>query len=64
VEPHITELPHNLKELSNIHLVSSEDALQKSKIALMLVNHKEFYNIPNSYLEDHYIIDTQGVWAA
>lgn len=62
VEPHISELPESLKKFPNIRLVSSDHALQLSKIVLMLVNHKEFYEIPVSLLTNHYVIDTQGVW--
>jgi UDP-N-acetyl-D-mannosaminuronic acid dehydrogenase len=62
IEPNIVDLPRNLKDLPNIQLVSSTDALQHSKIAVMLVNHKEFYNIPASHLKNKHIIDTQGVW--
>ncbi len=63
VEPYITELPDSLNNLPNLQLVSSEEALQQSKIALMLVNHKEFYTIPKSQLKNHHVVDTQGVWS-
>jgi UDP-N-acetyl-D-mannosaminuronic acid dehydrogenase len=63
VEPYISVLPDSLRDFPNIQLVSSDDALQMSKIALMLVNHAAFYNIPASHLKNHYVIDTQGVWA-
>ncbi len=64
VEPNISELPKDLKNLSNIQLTSTQQALEKAKVALMLVNHKEFYEIPASQLKDHHIVDTQGVWVA
>jgi len=63
VEPHISELPASLKNLPNLQLVSSEEALKKTEIAVMLVNHQEFYNIPKSQLKNHHVVDTQGVWA-
>jgi len=64
VEPNVSELPSSLKGCSNVQLASSQEALENTKIALMLVNHKEFYDIPASQLKHHHIIDTQGVWAA
>lgn len=63
VEPYIDELPESLQHLPNLHLVSSEEALKHSQIALMLVNHKEFYTIPKSQLKNHHVVDTQGVWS-
>ncbi len=62
VEPNITDLPASLKKLPNLKLVESEEALKSSKIALMLVNHTEFYNIPGSHVASHHVIDLQGVW--
>ena len=64
VEPHITDLPSNLAEYTNVHLVSSQEALEDSKIALMLVSHTAFQIIPPSRLANHHVIDTPGVWAA
>lgn len=64
VEPNISMLPSSLKNLPNVQLASSKEALERTQIALMLVNHKEFYDISASQLKHHHIIDTQGVWAA
>ena len=60
IEPHLNELPADLKTHSN--LVRSADALQSCKILVMLVDHDDFKAIPTPLASDYAIIDTKGVW--
>ncbi len=62
VEPHITELPEELKSTSVI-LVNVEDALKQADIVLLLVNHQAFECIDRQALENKTIIDTRGLWS-
>ena len=55
VEPYLKE---NI--LPNTRLVSYEEAMKKANIAVMLVNHSEFYNQP--LRQGIKILDLKGVW--
>ena len=61
VEPHIDELPKNLKQL-DVALASREEALQTAEVIVMLVDHNDFkQNVPK--LNEHVIlVDTKGIW--
>ena len=57
VEPNIEALP---AKFSEAQLVSTEDAMAKADIALLLVDHKQFKAIS---APDHIaIVDTRGIW--
>ncbi|MFP3548669.1 UDP binding domain-containing protein, partial [Rhizobium sp. SIMBA_035] len=43
-EPHIGELPKSLSALTNVHL--SEDAVERSQVVVLLVDHDEFKALP------------------
>lgn len=62
VEPHITELPYELKEYPNIKLTDYASALQKADVIVLLVNHKVFNDINQDILKEKVVIDTRGVW--
>ena len=55
VEPNIKELP---KSLTNCRLVDSHEAITKSDIIVLLVDHKEFFSID---FNNKYLIDTKGI---
>ena len=55
VEPNINKLP---KSLSNCTLVDPQEALDKSDIVVLLVDHKEFYDLD---FKNTNIIDTKGI---
>lgn len=60
IEPNIEELP---KELSNkLSLYRAEQALAEADIAVLLVDHKDFKDIPLSALENQIVIDSRGIW--
>ncbi|MCM2528628.1 UDP-N-acetyl-D-mannosamine dehydrogenase [Shewanella algae] len=56
VEPNIEKLPLSI---NNVELLSTESALNKADIHVMLVDHKQFKN--NKVASD-WVIDTKGVW--
>lgn len=60
VEPNIEELPGKL--ISKLNLVSIETALAEADVVLLLVDHKNFKELPLSTLASHQVIDTRGVW--
>lgn len=61
VEPYVKSLPASL--LSNsVHLASLNEAFICADIVVLLVNHKEFYDVDPSILMQKIIIDTRGVW--
>lgn len=62
VEPHVERLPESLAVLKNVELVTTEVALHRSNIVVMLVNHQVFYGIDKVLLEGKKVVDTRGVW--
>ncbi|PFN71882.1 UDP-N-acetyl-D-mannosamine dehydrogenase [Bacillus cereus] len=59
VEPHVSELPSLLKD-KNITLLSIEEAIAKSDIILVLVDHEIFGSIDFDQLKEKVVIDTKG----
>lgn len=60
VEPNIDELPTKLVGLLTLNSV--EQALAETDVIVLLVDHKEFTEIPVSIFESHKVVDTRGVW--
>ena len=59
VEPNIRMLPD---ELQSAQLVSSEKALARANIVVLLVDHYEFREITSKSLLGLTVIDTRGLW--
>lgn len=59
VEPHITSLPMSL-EGKNVTLMALEEAIAKSDIILLLVDHDVFKAIDKNMLKEKIVIDTRG----
>ena len=62
VEPNITALPNELQSIPNIRLVATDIAVKEAHVILMLVNHRQFYEISKDRLRGKQVIDTRGVW--
>lgn len=62
VEPNITELPAGLP--ANVKLVTEDEARQLSDVAVVLVGHKDFRNLPASFWEALVVVDTCGLTVA
>lgn len=62
VEPNIEELPSKLA--GKLGLSSIEAALAEADVVVLLVDHKDFKEIPASILASHRVVDTRGVWTA
>ena len=61
VEPNISALPASLDKGE---LRTPQDALARSQIVVMLVNHKPFLALKESLFADKVIIDTCGYLSA
>lgn len=61
-EPNIESLPAEIEKFSNVSLSDAESAIAQADIVLLLVNHRQFYQLPNSLLTGKRVIDTRGVW--
>lgn len=61
VEPHISELPAELK-LDNVTLMDFDMALAQANLAVLLVDHSAFLHVDRDVLKDKFVIDTRGVW--
>jgi UDP-N-acetyl-D-mannosaminuronic acid dehydrogenase len=62
VEPHISELPRALAGHEHVSLATTEDAIARADIILLLVNHRRFRNIERRLLLEKVVIDTRGMW--
>ena len=64
VEPHINELPEQLKQYSNVSLTVTETAIRTADVIVLLVDHQRFRDIPTLFdLSNVKVIDTRGQWA-
>ena len=61
VEPHVSELPAELK-LDNVTLMDFDIALAQANLAVLLVDHSAFLHVDRDVLKDKFVIDTRGVW--
>ncbi|TDG12875.1 UDP-N-acetyl-D-mannosamine dehydrogenase [Seongchinamella unica] len=63
VEPHIKELPESLSQYANVRLEVPEAAIRAADILVLLVDHRQFRDIPSLFdLSSIEIIDTRGQW--
>lgn len=61
VEPHIEALPHHLAG-TGATLVPLDEALARSEIAVLLVDHTAFKAVPRPDRAHLDILDTRGIW--
>ena len=61
VEPHILELPQNLRG-GGVHFTNAMEAVEKADIVLLLVKHQIFKEIGVHSLVEKVVIDTSGLW--
>ncbi|RAI70737.1 UDP-N-acetyl-D-mannosamine dehydrogenase [Pseudomonas fluorescens] len=62
VEPNISELPRRLA--SKLTFASIETALSEADVLVLLVDHKEFKEIPTSTIQKYAFVDTRGIYRA
>ena len=62
-EPHLQRLPNQLSGKNHVTLTHAADAIARSEIVALLVNHRQFQQIDRASLEDKKIIDTRGMWS-
>lgn len=61
-DPFVSELPANLRALSNVSLVESVDSLPDSSIVCGLVGHHDFKSLDLSRFDPQSVIDVCGIW--
>jgi UDP-N-acetyl-D-mannosaminuronic acid dehydrogenase len=62
VEPNVSELPKALHGMSNVEFSEYADAIDRSDVVLLLVDHDEFKSIPATALKGKTVVDTKGLW--
>lgn len=62
VEPHVDALPARLSVYENIRLTGIDEALEKSSIVVVLVDHDDFRTVRADQLAGKAVIDTRGLW--
>lgn len=60
VEPNVNELPEKISD--ELTLVDIKTALEEADVVVLLVDHREFKEIPADILITHSVVDTRGVW--
>ncbi|GEM47595.1 UDP-N-acetyl-D-mannosamine dehydrogenase [Deinococcus cellulosilyticus] len=63
VEPHVTALPAELEGLSNVQLSSLDEALERSDLVVILVDHNDFKDKFRAVQLDVPVVDTRGIVA-
>jgi UDP-N-acetyl-D-mannosaminuronic acid dehydrogenase len=58
VEPNIDNIPADLEKFPDIQLLDAVSAIRAADVVIMLVNHKEFYQINRTLLNDKKGIDS------
>ncbi|WP_315279454.1 UDP-N-acetyl-D-mannosamine dehydrogenase [Kocuria carniphila] len=62
VEPNVRELPKSLQGMANVEFAEYADAIERSDVVLLLVDHDEFKTIPATALKGKTVVDTKGLW--
>lgn len=62
VEPNVDELPRSLRDLQNVEFAGFEEAVGKSDVVVLLVDHTEFKEADMDLLVGKKVIDTRGAW--
>ncbi len=60
IEPHIKEIPVFLKDVVELQTITQ--ALEESDIAVILVDHKAFRELPKNIFKNQLVVDTRGLW--
>lgn len=61
-EPHLDQLPAALQDRVNVSLASTQEAVAKADVVLLLVDHTEFKYLDRSLLDGKRVVDTRGIW--
>jgi UDP-N-acetyl-D-mannosaminuronic acid dehydrogenase len=62
VEPHIENLPDELRGLSRVALAGLEEALAAADVVVALADHRAFKEIDRERLAGKAVVDTRGMW--
>jgi UDP-N-acetyl-D-mannosaminuronic acid dehydrogenase len=63
-EPHIETLPERLRPLDNVQLMGLDEAVKRSALIVVLVDHDAVRALPPEDLLGKQLVDTRGVFAA
>jgi UDP-N-acetyl-D-mannosaminuronic acid dehydrogenase len=63
-EPHIDSLPGSLQRQDNVRLVPLEEAVSRSSLVVVLVDHDAVRALPREVLAGKLLVDTRGVFSS
>ncbi|WP_427130820.1 UDP-N-acetyl-D-mannosamine dehydrogenase [Pseudarthrobacter sp. S9] len=63
-EPHIDSLPQRLQGRDNVQLVTLEEAVSRSSLVVVLVDHDAVSALPPEVLAGKLLVDTRGVFSS
>jgi UDP-N-acetyl-D-mannosaminuronic acid dehydrogenase len=61
-EPYVAELPPSLR-LPHVRKVDAGEAIRRSDIVLLLVNHRIYASLDRELLRSKVVLDTRGIWS-
>lgn len=62
-EPHLAELPGELNGKNHVTMTTASEAIARSHVVALLVNHRQFYEIDVGSLRGKKVVDTRGMWS-
>lgn len=62
-EPHLTQLPGQLAGKNHVTMTTAPEAITRSEIVALLVDHQQFAHIERAVLANKKIVDTRGLWS-
>lgn len=62
-EPHLQELPGELARKNHVTMTTALEAITRSEIVALLVNHRQFQQIDRAALQNKKLVDTRGIWS-
>jgi UDP-N-acetyl-D-mannosaminuronic acid dehydrogenase len=62
-EPHLERLPGELGKWAHVTMMNADDAIERSDIVVLLVNHRSFQQIDRGALLKKKVVDTRGLWS-
>ena len=60
-DPRVDTLPEDIGQSPRVELVDFTKAIQRSKIVLLLVDHDEFLEMPESWFRGKIVVDAKGI---
>jgi UDP-N-acetyl-D-mannosaminuronic acid dehydrogenase len=61
-DPMLSGLPGPLRDIPNLTLMKTQEAVAAADIVVLLVDHNQFRTLPRKLLDGKVVLDTRGIW--